>query len=61
MEAPKNKASEGARVIDFNAFKRKKLTNQMFDDVVDDLTAPGPMHPAARAMKKKNEESKDEN
>jgi hypothetical protein len=32
----------------------------MFDDVVDDLTAPGPAHPAARAMKKKNEESKDD-
>lgn len=52
METPKDKANEPARVVNLDEYRRKKFAE-------DNMTAPGPMHPAARAMKKR-EEDKDE-
>jgi len=49
METPKDKANEPARVVNLDEFRRKKFAE-------DAMTAPGPMHPAARAKKKREEE-----
>lgn len=49
METPKDKANEPARVVDMAEYRRKKFAE-------DNMTAPGPMHPAARAMKKREED-----
>ena len=52
METPKDKANEPARVVNLDEYRRKRFAE-------DNMTAPGPRHPAARAMKKR-EEDKDE-
>jgi hypothetical protein len=52
METPKDKANEPARVVNMDEYRRKRFAEY-------NMTAPGPMHPAARAMKKR-EEDKDE-
>lgn len=53
-ETPKDRSSDGARVIDFETYKRKGIRQEP-----EPMTAPGPMHPAARAMAKKTEAEKD--
>lgn len=49
METPKDKANDIARVVDLSEYRRKKFAEEA-------MTAPGPMHPAARAKKKREEE-----
>lgn len=51
---PADRAHDSARVVDLDAYRRAK-----FDREAVGLTAPGPNHPAARAMKAKEEAAKD--
>jgi len=53
-EAPKDRSGDDARVIDLDAERRRRRG--------DDMTAPGPSHPASRAMEKSEptESEKDE-
>lgn len=53
-KAPEDRANHEARVIDLSAERKKRRGEEM--------TAPGPSHPASRAMQKKEptEAEKDE-
>lgn len=53
MNVP-DRANDSARVIDLDAYRRNK-----FDQQAMGMTAPGPSHPAARALQAKDEEAKD--
>lgn len=48
-ETPKDRAEDDSRVVNMNDYLKRTS---------EPMSAPGPMHPAARALQKKQEQEK---
>lgn len=55
---PRDRAHDSARVVDLAAYRQKKLDDLTMETAQADLTAPGPNHPAYKALMEK--EGKDQ-